>query len=139
MENPVVVIVVVWNIQTDDNFLEKVLRQQQRADFSVRLVFRIHAESRLNINPFIGVVDDKINFLLHVLPIGTVGHHAYIHRVASTQKLIVDDVFHQMAGVILPVIQSGISQPRVGIIILAGEFEIGFSFYVVSAHLRDQE
>ena len=89
MENPVVVIVVVGNIQTDDNFLEKVLRQQQRADFRVRLVFRIHAEGGLNINPFIGVVDDKINFLLHVLPIGTVGHHADIHAVASTQKLIV--------------------------------------------------
>ena len=38
MENPVVVIVVVGNIQTDDNFLEKVLRQQQRADFRVRLI-----------------------------------------------------------------------------------------------------
>ena len=89
MENPVVVIVVVWNIQTDDNFLEKVLRQQQRADFRVRLVFRIQAEGGLNINPFIGVVDDKINFLLHVLPIGTVGHHTDIYGVASTRKLIV--------------------------------------------------
>ena len=127
MENPVFIVEVVRNVHPNNDLFEKVLYKQQRIEFRGSLFLGIHPERRLDIELAVSVIDNKIDFLLRVGALCSVGYNADIDRVSPPQKLIVNEIFHDMTGIILPVIQSRIPKTDVGIIILLRIVEICFA------------
>lgn len=120
MENPIFVIEIMGNIHPYDYFFEEVTGQLQGIQFSGFLLLAVHLEGRLNIQPAVPLIYNKIDFLLDIASVSPVNHNAYIHIVSPADQIIVDNVFHNMAGIVLPVIQAGIAQANVCVVILVG-------------------
>ena len=119
MEDSVLIVEVVRNVHPNNDFFEKVLCKQQGIKFRGSLFLGIHPERRLDIELAVSVIDNKIDFFLRVGALCSVGYDADIDRVSPPQKLIVNEIFHDMTGIILPVIQPRIPKTDVGIISFA--------------------
>lgn len=127
MEDSVLIVEVVRNVHPNNDFFGKVLCKQQGIKFRGSLFLGIHPERRLDIELAVSVIDNKIDFFLRVGALCSVGYDADIDRVSPPQKLIVNEIFHDMTGIILPVIQPRIPKTDVGIIILVRIVEICFA------------
>ena len=139
MEDSVVIIEIMRNIHADNNFFEKIFCQYQRCKFRGFFFICIHLEGRLDIDFFICIIYDEIDFSLHICTTGTVGHYTNINGIPSTQILVVDDVFHNVAGIVLAIIQSGIAKANICVIVFVRVLEIGLSFHIVALRHRDKE
>ena len=64
MENSVAIIEIMRNVHTNNDFFEKILCQYQRRKFRGFFFIRIHPESRLDIDFFICIVYNKVDFFL---------------------------------------------------------------------------
>ena len=109
---------VVRNVHPDNDLFEKVFCKLQRIKFRGSLFLSIHSESRLDIELAVGVVDNKNDFLLCVGTLCPICYDPDVYRVSPSQKLIVNEIFHDMTGIILPVIQARIPKTDIGIVIL---------------------
>ena len=139
VEDPVLIVEVVRNVHPDNDLFEKVLCKQQRIKFRGSLFLGIHSESRLDIELAVGVVDNKIDFFLRVGTLCPIRYDPDIDRVSPSQKLIVNEIFHDMTGIILPVIQPRIPKTDVGIIILVRIVEIRFALDIISLCYGNQK
>ena len=62
MENSVVIVETMRDIHANNDFFEKVLGKQQRCEFRSVFFIRVHPESRLDVDFFICIIDNKIDF-----------------------------------------------------------------------------
>ena len=118
---------VVRNVHPDNDLFEKVLCKQQRIKFRGSLFLGIHSESRLDIELAVSIIDNKNDFLLCVSPFRPIRYDPDVYRVSPPQKLIVNEIFHDMTGIVLPVIQARIPKTDIGIVILVRIVEICFA------------
>ena len=132
MEDPVLIVEVVRNVHPNNDLFEKVLSKQQGIKFGGSLFLGIHSESRLDIELAVGVVDNKIDFLLRVGALCPVRYDPDINRVSPPQKFIVNEIFHDMTGIVLPVIQARIPKTDICIVILIRIVEICFALDIIS-------
>ena len=139
MENPIFVIEIMGNIPPYDYFFEEVTGQLQGIQFSGFLLLAVHLEGRLNIQPAVPFIYNKIDFLLDIASVSPVNHNAYIHIVSPADQIIVDNVFHNMTGIVLPVIQAGSAQANVCVVILVGVVKIELAFYIIPLGHTQQE
>ena len=127
MEDSVLIVEVVRNVHPNNDLFEKILGEKQRIKLRRSLLLRVHSECGLNIDFPVSIIDHKVDLLLRIGALCSVGYNADIDRVSPPQKLIVNEIFHDMTGIILPVIQSRIPKTDVGIIILLRIVEICFA------------
>ena len=139
MENPLVIIEVMRNIHADNDFFEKVLCEHQRRKLRGFFFISIHLESRLDIDFFICVIYNEVNLLLHIRTAGTVGHDAYINGISPAQKLVVEDVFHHVAGIVLAITQSGIAEADIRVVVFVRLVDIGLPFHIIALCHRNKE
>ena len=139
MENAVIVIVVVRNILPDNDLLEEILCEHQRRQLGISLVLGVHSQCGLDIDSLVGIVYNKIYLLLHITPFGTVSDYTNIDRIPPAKQLIINDVFHKMPGVELPVIEPCVSKPHIGVIILVWEFKISLTLNIIPFRFGDKE
>ena len=78
------------------------------------------------------LIYDEVNFPLHIRTAGTVGHHTHINRISPAQKIVVEDVFHHVAGIVLAIIQSGIAETDICVVVFVRIVEIGLSFHIIA-------
>ena len=136
---PVIVVVGMRNILSYHDLFEEILCQKKRLQFGVTFSFGIDPQSRLNVDPSVRIVYYKVDFFLHVAIIGSICHNADINRPTATDKLVVNDVFHDVTGIILPVIQPRVTKSDICVIILVRVFEIGLSLNVLPTRFIDKE
>ena len=139
MEDPVLIVEVVRNVHPNNDLFEKVLSKQQGIKFGGSLFLGIHSESRLDIELAVGVVDNKIDFLLRIATLCSVGYNTDIDRVAAPQKLVVDQVFHDMTGIILPVIQPRVAKADVRIVVLVRIVKVGLALDIIALCYGNQK
>ena len=72
------------------------------------------------------------DFFEKVCTAGTIRYNTNINGIASAQKFVVDDVFHNVAGIVLTIVQSGITEADICIIVFVWIFEIGLSFHIIA-------
>ena len=133
MEYPVIIIEVVGNIQTDHNFFKEIFCQKQRGKFRGFLFICVHPEGRLDINFPVRVINHKINFFLDIPSVRPVRNDSDINGLSPPNQFIIDDVLHDMAWIVLSVIQPCVSKPDVRIVIFIRVLEICLSFYIVAS------
>ena len=139
VENPVFIVEVMRDIHTNDDFFEKILGKQQRIKLRRSLLLRVHPECRLNIDFPVSIIDHKVDLLLRIGALCSVGYNTDIDRVAAPQKLVVDQVFHDMTGIILSVIQPCIAKTDVRIVVLVRIVKIGLAFDIIALCYGNQK
>ena len=139
MEYSVLIVEVVRNVHPNNDLFEKVLCKQQGIKFRGSLFLSIHSESRLDIELAVSIVDNKIDFLLRVGAPRPIRYDPDVHRVSPPQKFVINEVFHDMTRVILPVIQPCIPKTDVGIVILVRIVEIRFALDIISLCYGNQK
>ena len=132
VENPVFIVEVMRDIHTNDDFFEKILGKQQRNKLRRSLLLRVHPECRLNIDFPVSIIDHKVDLLLRIGALCSIGYNADIDRVAAPQKLVVDQVFHDTTGIILSVIQPRIAKTDVRIVVLVRIVKIGLALDIIA-------
>lgn len=85
------------------------------------------------------MIDDKINLFLDITAIPAVHHNSHIYAVTPADQIIVDDVFRDMAGIVLPVIEPGIPQTNIRVVVYIGIIEIGLALDIIPLTPADQE
>ena len=103
-----------------------------------------HGQGRLDIIPAAPLVCHKVDLqlcalALFLLILVAVLHHAHIHIELTTQKFIIDDVFHDMIFFLLAEIQSGISQAHIAEIILQRRTDIFSALHIIAVCLVDHK
>ena len=139
VENPVFIVEVMRDIHTNDDFFEKILGKQQRIKLRRSLLLRVHPECRLNIDFPVSIIDHKVDLLLRIGALCSIGYNADIDRVAAPQKLVVDQVFHDMTGIILSVIQPCIAKTDVRIVVLVRIVKIGLALDIIALCYGNQK
>lgn len=139
VENPVFIVEVMRDIHTNDDFFEKILGKQQRIKLRRSLLLCIHSECGLNIDFPVSIIDHKVDLLLRIGALCSVGYNTDIDRVAAPQKLVVDQVFHDMTGIILPIIQPRIAKTDVRIVVLVRIVKIGLALDIIALCYGNQK
>lgn len=139
VENPVFIVEVMRDIHTNDDFFEKILGKQQRIKLRRSLLLCIHSECGLNIDFPVSIIDHKVDLLLRIGTLCSIGYNADIDRVAAPQKLVVDQVFHDMTGIILSVIQPCIAKTDVRIVVLVRIVKIGLALDIIALCYGNQK
>ena len=139
VENPVFIIEVMRNIHPNDDLFEKILGEKQRIKLRRSLLLRVHPKCGLDIDFPVSIIDHKVDLLLCVGSLCSVGYNADIDRVAAPQKLIVDEVFHDMTGIILPIIQPRVAKTDVRIVILVRIVKIGLALDIIALCYGNQK
>ena len=139
VENPVFIVEVMRDIHTNDDFFEKILGKQQRIKLRRSLLLCIHSECGLNIDFPVSIIDHKVDLLLRIGALCSVGYNTDIDRVAAPQKLVVDQVFHDMTGIILPVIQPCVAKTDVRIVVLVRIVKIGLALDIIALCYGNQK
>ena len=131
VENPAFIVEVMRNVHPNNDLFEKILGEKQRIKLRRSLLLRVHSECGLNIDFPVSIIDNKVDLLLRIGTLCSVGYNTDIDRVAAPQKLVVDQVFHDMTGIILPVIQARIPKADICIVILIRIVEICFALDII--------
>ena len=139
VEDPVLIVEVMRDIHTNDDFFEKILGKQQRIKLRRSLLLCIHSECGLNIDFPVSIIDHKVDLLLRIGALCSVGYNTDIDRVAAPQKLVVDQVFHDMTGIILPIIQPRIAKTDVRIVVLVRIVKIGLALDIIALCYGNQK
>ena len=139
VENPVFIVEVMRDIHTNDDFFEKILGKQQRIKLRRSLLLRVHSECGLNIDFPVSIIDHKVDLLLRIGTLCSIGYNADIDRVAAPQKLVVDQVFHDMTGIILPVIQPRVAKADVRIVVLVRIVKVGLALDIIALCYGNQK
>lgn len=139
VENPVFIVEVMRDIHTNDDFFEKILGKQQRIKLRRSLLLCIHSECGLDIDLPVSIIDNKVDLLLRIGALCSVGYNTDIDRVAAPQKLVVDQVFHDMTGIILPVIQPCVAKTDVRIVVLVRIVKIGLALDIIALCYGNQK
>ena len=82
----------------------------------IKVMRHIHAESGRNIDFSVRIVYHKVNLFLNLAVACAVANHTDINGVPAPQKFIADDVFHDMTGIVLAVIQPCVPKPDIRIV-----------------------
>ena len=139
VENPVFIVEVMRDIHTNDDFFEKILGEKQRIKLRRSLLLRVHPKCGLNIDFPVSIIDNKVDLLLRIGTLCSVGYNTDIDRVAAPQKLVVDQIFHDMTGIILPVIQPCVAKTDVRIVVLVRIVKIGLALDIIALCYGNQK
>ena len=82
----------------------------------IKVMRHIHAENGRNIDFSVRIVYHKVNLFLNLAVACAVANHTDINGVPAPQKFIADDVFHDMTGIVLAVIQPCVPKPDIRIV-----------------------
>ena len=97
----------------------------------------------LDVDPQIALVDDKIDFIAPAAALAVDGsehfHYADIHRIVPTDKLVEDDIFHEMRVFSLPKVEPRIPDAGVNGIILGGIVKIAVAAQIEEPGVLDKE
>ena len=85
------------------------------------------------------MIDNEIHLFLDIAAVPAIHYHTYIHAVPPADQIVVNDVLHDMTGIVLTVIETGISQTNVGVVIFIGIVEIGLALDIIPLGHPDQE
>ena len=85
-------------------FLKKSLVSSSDVSSEADFFIRIHPESRLDVDFFICIIDNKIDFFLRICTSAAVSDNADINGISSAQKFIIDDILHDMTGIVLTIV-----------------------------------
>ena len=124
VENPLIVVEVVGNIHANDHLAEKISRKLQGCELGRLLCFCIHPEGGLDINSFVHVIHDKIDFPLSVGTIGAIAHNAHVNGIAAPNKLKVEDILHDMPRIVLPKVEPCVAKSHIRIVVLVWVYEL---------------
>ena len=69
---------------------------------------------------------------MRICTAGTISYNTNINGIASAQKFVVDDVFRNVAGIVLTIVRSGITETDICIVVFVWIFEIGLSFHIIA-------
>lgn len=100
VENTVIIVKVTENTHPDDNFLEEVVGEFQGVKLGGFLLLRAHLEGGLDIQLPVAMINGKIDLFLDIATMLTVHHNAHIYIVFPTDQIAVDDVFHEVTGIL---------------------------------------
>ena len=139
VKNSIFIIEVMRDVHPDDDLFEKILGEEQRIKLRRSFLLRVHPKCGLNIDFPVSIIDHKVDLLLRIGPLCSVGYNADINRVAAPQKLVVDQVFHDMTGIILPVIQPRVAKADVRIIVLVWIVKIGLALDIIALCYGNQK
>ena len=139
VENPVFIVEVMWNVHPNNDLFEKILGEKQRIKLRCSLLLCIHSECGLDIDLPVSIIDNKVDLLLRIGALCSVGYNTDIDRVAAPQKLVVDQVFHDMTGIILPVIQPCVAKTDVRIVVLVRIVKIGLALDIIALCYGNQK
>ena len=139
VENPAFIVEVMRNVHPNNDLFEKILGEKQRIKLRRSLLLRVHSECGLNIDFPVSIIDNKVDLLLRIGTLCSVGYNTDIDRVAAPQKLVVDQVFHDMTGIILPVIQPRVAKADVRIVVLVRIVKIGLAFDIIALCYGNQK
>ena len=139
VENPAFIVEVMRNVHPNNDLFEKILGEKQRIKLRRSLLLRVHPECRLNIDFPVSIIDHKVDLLLRIGTLCSIGYNADIDRVAAPQKLVVDQVFHDMTGIILSVIQPCIAKTDVRIVVLVRIVKIGLALDIIALCYGNQK
>ena len=131
VEYAIVIVEIMGNIHPDDDFLKEVAGKFQGIQFGGFFLSRAHLEGGLDIQLPVTVVDNKINLFLDIAAVSSVHYNTHIHAISPTDQIIVDDILHDVTRIILPIIQTGIPQTNICVVILVGIVEVGLSLDVI--------
>lgn len=101
----------------------------------IKAMRNIHADNDF----FVCIIYNEVNFPLRIGAVGSISYNANINGISPTQKFVVDDVFHNVAGIILAVIQSGVTKANIRIVVFVRILEIGLSFHIVALRHGNKE
>ena len=139
VENPAFIVEVMRNVHPNNDLFEKILGEKQRIKLRRSLLLRVHSECGLNIDFPVSIIDNKVDLLLRIGTLCSIGYNADIDRVAAPQKLVVDQVFHDMTGIILSVIQPCIAKTDVRIVVLVRIVKIGLALDIIALCYGNQK
>ena len=139
VENPAFIVEVMRNVHPNNDLFEKILGEKQRIKLRRSLLLRVHSECGLNIDFPVSIIDNKVDLLLRIGTLCSVGYNTDIDRVAAPQKLDVDQVFHDMTGIILSVIQPCIAKTDVHIVVLVRIVKIGLALDIIALCYGNQK
>ena len=139
VENPAFIVEVMRNVHPNNDLFEKILGEKQRIKLRRSLLLRVHSECGLNIDFPVSIIDNKVDLLLRIGTLCSVGYNTDIDRVAAPQKLVVDQVFHDMTGIILSVIQPCVAKTDVRIVVLVRIVKIGLALDIIALCYGNQK
>ena len=139
VKNSIFIIEVMRDVHPDDDLFEKILGEEQRIKLRRSFLLRVHSECGLDIDFPVSIIDNKVDFLLCIGTLCSVGYNADIDRVAAPQKLVVDEVLHDMTGIILPVIQPRVAKADVRIVVLVWIVKIGLALDIIALCYGNQK
>ena len=128
----------------NDNLLKRVWDITQRIKLLSLLFFRNHVISNLNLIPLVALIHHKVNLqlLTNTLALFILiedVHDTHINIVATNQKLVINNVLHDMRRFLLSEIQTGISQSQISKVVFQICTNILSSFNIVSTGFGNQK
>lgn len=130
-------------IAHNDYLAERIVYLLQRGKLLLTLLFRWQRICRLDV---VLVETIRGNEVYLILLVGTLAithhptlHHTDIHHIATDTQLIVDDILHDVGNLLLPEIQSGITQADIHHIIFLDTLIILPAFYIIAASTLEEE
>ncbi len=126
-----------------DNLPEVVADMPERKGFLFPLLVVGDIPCRLNVETHIPLVDDEINFVALAATSAVYGrehlHDADINGVVSTDKFVVDDVFHEVCVFTLPEVEPRIANASINRIVLGGTVEVSIAAQIEETGIADKK
>ena len=139
VEDAVVIVEIVGNIHPDDDLFEEITGELQGIQLGGFLLLGTHLKGGLDVDSAVAMIDNEIHFLLDVAAVSAIYHNTHIHTVSSADKIIVDDILHDMTGIVLPVIEPCVPKTYIGVVVFIGIVEVGFTLNVIPLCHTNQE
>ena len=93
----------------------------------------------LDIYLFVPLIDDEIDFLLHILPFPPISDNSHINGIPLYDQLIIKDIFHDMARIKLPEVDTCITKTDIRVIILVRILKVMFPLHIPTLCFTDQK
>lgn len=119
------------NIHADDDFLKEVAGKLQRIQLGGFLLFRFQSGRQTGHKTSVPVVDGKVHLFLDIATVPLIHQNAYIHTAAPEDQVVIDDIFHDVYGIVLAVVEADVPQADIRVVIFVGIVEVGLSLDIV--------
>lgn len=139
MDYSVVVREMRGDVVLDYYLCEKVFGKLQGVEFRRDFFGRVHLPCGLYVRALVAFVHNEVDFFLGVRAFAPVRDHSHVNGIAAHEQLVVNDVFHDVAGVNLAESEPGVAQADVRKIIFVRVVEIMLAFDIEAFCLAYQE
>ena len=131
-------------IMANNDLGEGIAGQCKRLVFGFCLGCIMQSVGGLDISLFAAKGGDEVDFTgnLHsaaLFILGVAVNNANIHRTATDDKFIVDDVFHDVGHFLLTEADAGIPEADIFAVVLVGIVKVVFALYIPALTLAEKE